>query len=821
MDTTDSTDAAAGPSKRRRANVGKACLNCRKRKAKCTGQPPSCQTCQLYNDECKWGEDDDGRKPASRQFVQSLKNRIKSLEAALEARGQLVPSLGDEGHGESDNEEEMVDRVSQAMLHLQIGMDGEQVHYHGPTSAYAHLSVAPILRDVPSGLMGGLSDFRRFLPPINISAPQHALALDRFFRFFASWGMRTVPNLFHRDLALAINAPSSAPPPRTTYYSPMLHNCILAIALMFMDDQYLRDPATRKLLADEAVKYMEIELPRPTLATVQALALRSSYHSTLGDHTVGWTYFGLAERAAQSLGLNVDSSPLVKNGRMSEAEMLLRNNTWWTIFIQDQCWSVYIGRPHSMQDHNTPLPLVDPSLDALPWTWTELSSGETTTPPQDCMLSSAFVETAKLSLIMQKVMTTLYSLRSDASRLQRDGAISELSLALDTWREQLPPNLVLTGHSNRNALPHVIMLQLAWEWLVILCYRSYYRFSVRSGSRAEPEGISAVAVKRCDRSAARINSLLRAYHNRFNLRFSPPTLLNVAFTAGTTHLLAAVHHRSIRIRAEALASANECVELLRLVAVSWPAARDKADILGGLVTEYLPTETMLSRLDLLSRLNGTTAGTTAAPTASTPTSDPLFDFFQQPATDIAPPSPSPLQQVLPSSSPVQSPQFQSIPFLPPLTQADYQFQPVPTLSSSLSMSGMSQQPAPAWMSQSPTVDNPLIPTEIPMFDQNLFSGIPREDAESFLRALLAHITLPPAQAGSLPTAPHQATAPGSFFSQIYPNNAAYGQSPPNAWPIPCDTSGSAVADTTIGHMQTPAAPDLADDQEWANFFGAG
>lgn len=74
-------------------------------------------------------------------------------------------------------------------------------------------------------------------------------------------------------------------------------------------------------------------------------------------------------------------------------------------------------------------------------------------------------------------------------------ALTPHSLALDTWREQLPPNLVLTGHSNRNALPHVIMLQLAWEWLVILCYRSYYRFSVRSGSRAEPEGISAVAVK--------------------------------------------------------------------------------------------------------------------------------------------------------------------------------------------------------------------------------------------------------------------------------------------------------------------------------------
>lgn len=98
----------------------------------------------------------------------------------------------------------------------------------------------------------------------------------------------------------------------------------------------------------------------------------------------------------------------------------------------------------------------------------------------------------------------------------------------------------------------------------------------------------ALTVQRCDRSASRINTLLRIYEDRIGLRFSPPTLTHIAFTAGTTHLLAAVHTRSVKAKAEALQRAKHCTQYLRLVAVSWDSADSKASILDSLINDYAP-----------------------------------------------------------------------------------------------------------------------------------------------------------------------------------------------------------------------------------------
>ena len=66
--------------------------------------------------------------------------------------------------------------------------------------------------------------------------------------------------------------------------------------------------------------------------------------------------------------------------------------------------------------------------------------------------------------------------------------------------------------------------------------------------------------------------------------------------AGTTHLLAAVWHRSPTVKANAFRNASECVTFLRHVAESWPAAGHKADILQGLVVDYAePTTSSASR----------------------------------------------------------------------------------------------------------------------------------------------------------------------------------------------------------------------------------
>ncbi len=48
-----------------------------------------------------------------------------------------------------------------------------------------------------------------------------------------------------------------------------------------------------------------------------------------------------------------------------------------------------------------------------------------------------------------------------------------------------------------------------------------------------------------------------------------------------------MHHRSPKLKEEAIGSARECIHLLRLVAVSWPAAGHKADILASLVASTI------------------------------------------------------------------------------------------------------------------------------------------------------------------------------------------------------------------------------------------
>jgi hypothetical protein len=79
-------------------------------------------------------------------------------------------------------------------------------------------------------------------------------------------------------------------------YSPGLHNVIIALGLAYAEEDYLRDTTTRNMFIKEADQRLEEELTRPCLATVQALALRTSFSSTAGEYAVAWLRNGLSVR---------------------------------------------------------------------------------------------------------------------------------------------------------------------------------------------------------------------------------------------------------------------------------------------------------------------------------------------------------------------------------------------------------------------------------------------------------------------------------------------------------------------------------------------
>ncbi|WVR06186.1 hypothetical protein IAU60_003216 [Kwoniella sp. DSM 27419] len=305
---------AAGPSnpldaqqpKKKRSNVSKACQPCRRRRCKCDGVRPSCTTCAIYKDECYWEPREDYRKPLSRQQVQALTTRVQDLERLLREHG-IEPGLEDrmaKVHVEDDDEGEHKRDVEAepgsdlrewSQEHLVEAETGD-VQVHGPTSAFRHLGKYSHDRLEPNTVYNDMSPgspdplpvgFARYLPQnVYMTEQQHDQALDRFFRFYACW-------VFRRDMATALHGDGQT---KTTSYSPMLHNAILAIALGFSDEPYLRAPETRKLFATKAKDSIDQEGMKPSVATVQAFAHLASYHSLSGEHNLGWLYIGMALR---------------------------------------------------------------------------------------------------------------------------------------------------------------------------------------------------------------------------------------------------------------------------------------------------------------------------------------------------------------------------------------------------------------------------------------------------------------------------------------------------------------------------------------------
>lgn len=120
--------------------------------------------------------------------------------------------------------------------------------------------------------------------------------LDLVFKFFTSWCLRVVPTLFLRDMYRALSVPKNQPVPHQPHYSPMLHNAILALGTGFSDDPAIRNLKSRTYFLEKAKSYIEEECSKPRLCVVQALSLIGGFHSSQGDQTLGYVFFGDHDR---------------------------------------------------------------------------------------------------------------------------------------------------------------------------------------------------------------------------------------------------------------------------------------------------------------------------------------------------------------------------------------------------------------------------------------------------------------------------------------------------------------------------------------------
>lgn len=159
-------------------------------------------------------------------------------------------------------------------------------------------------------------DWKQMLPQdVDLSRTEHDTLLDIFFKVFASWCYRTIPDLFLRDMrrylentrVVKVESAQSLPEqkpiaagPKAVHYTPMLHNAILSLALAYSDEPRLSSRATRARFVEQAKSTLETECSRPSLACVHALAYIASFYSGEGEQTLGFLYFGMSIRMSQA-----------------------------------------------------------------------------------------------------------------------------------------------------------------------------------------------------------------------------------------------------------------------------------------------------------------------------------------------------------------------------------------------------------------------------------------------------------------------------------------------------------------------------------------
>jgi hypothetical protein len=252
------------------------------------------------------------------------------------------------------------------------------------------------------------------------------------------------------------------------YFSKLLLNAIYFGASKFSSRlEVRRDPNDVRtagwLFRQRVRELLGGALDRSDITTIQALLVMASSLFALGDErSAAWLYAGTAFRMIIDLGMHVDASKLSNFRRLTDEDLEIRRRVFWGAFVVDKIQSLYQGRPASLQEIETSVPITFMDHYEELEHWTPFAYGETQSHPGSPAYSvSTFTELCKLSLIMNRILNRVYGERS--SKRRRDELADDLKSLhadLEQWKTDLPPHLNYDPSQPSNPIPppHVLSL---------------------------------------------------------------------------------------------------------------------------------------------------------------------------------------------------------------------------------------------------------------------------------------------------------------------------------------------------------------------------
>ncbi|KAK1515875.1 uncharacterized protein CCOS01_13073 [Colletotrichum costaricense] len=521
---------------------------------KCSRTEP-CENCSTSDTPCEYRPVDRKRVPASHEYVASLESRISWLEtfvqslrvatseqreemlnstAAAEGKDHSLPSSSNKAQKEIRTDEGAPlapgNYISHLGIHarssanLELGLEGSLI-YHGATSIFRvdlpSTSKDPRDPDNTTAALlrgGGIeANFESVMQHFGIdgpSSPAVLQSLTQFFRWQYPHFMFIYREAFLRDHFSNDDGEGDANNGRNNrkYWSPALLLSICALgALVSLDT---KASSERFFLAAESI-IMVTGLTRPSVATVQAFLCLALYEIGRGNLSKGWGYSGIAFRMAQDLGLQRDPKGWVQHDSSlaTHEDVEIRRRIYWGCYISDKLISLILGRPvYLVYDDAEVQPmetLPEPPEMSL---WRPVGFDEEYRESAQASSMIPYLhEQIRLSRIIERMMSTLFSPRSNLDDLGRRVCFDNLNLDLNRWRESLPDfaKWQKWGGSSSKTIPGVLALH-------VRIALNYDQAIASRGSDADEKPQSY-----CVTSAQHIISLVRTYRSQYGLQHAP------------------------------------------------------------------------------------------------------------------------------------------------------------------------------------------------------------------------------------------------------------------------------------------------------------
>ncbi|KAM0754759.1 hypothetical protein T439DRAFT_321801 [Meredithblackwellia eburnea MCA 4105] len=272
---------------------------------------------------------------------------------------------------------------------------------------------------------------------------------------------------------------------------------------------------------------MASHLVPPSLFDIQGSVLSLLWLMGAASPILAWQRVGAAIRRAVDVGAHFEHRT---RWTASPLEDQLRKRAFFSLSAFDRTISAHLGRPLTMQEHESnltyPLDVSDEELDE----W-NLRGSASTPPPMSSSPTpmAAWLSLMKLLGITAKTAEHLYSANSHSGNLKDAvGTVSRLDSMLNEWSSTVPDFLRWDPEAlDPKWMPASGMLYLTWYHTQILIHRDFFAFKPKGAALIPSGAICSNAA----RSSAHIYSTLRKRKQLDSLYWMVPQYaITAAFT---------------------------------------------------------------------------------------------------------------------------------------------------------------------------------------------------------------------------------------------------------------------------------------------------